>query len=312
MPAGLKETEAPIVKAARAEKRAAYDDRRGTAHERGYGHKWQEARDAYFKYHPLCVACLADEHPVPAEHLDHIVPHKGDMALFWRRSNWQGLCVTHHGLKARIENLYFKGLVSPDALRMDRPSIEAALLDEAAPLSREARNEALWHPKWMRKSLVPVTLVAGPPASGKNTLVRTLSKQGDVVIDVDDIGSRMSGVRGKQWPRTILDRVAVERNRLLWELGAVTDGLHQHYVTCGSHPRVWLIGGEPLARGRQYWVDRLGVDRVIVLDVPIKECERRIRQDVDRRGVEEEHIGWVKRWWNRYSVRSGDEVIECI
>src|SRR5690606_35258772 len=33
------------------------DERRGTAHERGYSKKWQKARETYLQHHPLCVMC---------------------------------------------------------------------------------------------------------------------------------------------------------------------------------------------------------------------------------------------------------------
>jgi 5-methylcytosine-specific restriction protein A len=34
---------------------------------------------------------------VMATVVDHIVPHKGDSALFWdSKGNWQSLCPTHH------------------------------------------------------------------------------------------------------------------------------------------------------------------------------------------------------------------------
>ena len=33
---------------------------------------------------------------VAANVVDHIVPHKGDLHLFWNQGNWQSLCTTHH------------------------------------------------------------------------------------------------------------------------------------------------------------------------------------------------------------------------
>lgn len=73
-------------------------DRRKTA-ERGYGGRWQRARGQYLRLHPLCVMCANERPPriTAATVVDHIVPHKGDMVLFWdRESNWQSLCSTHH------------------------------------------------------------------------------------------------------------------------------------------------------------------------------------------------------------------------
>lgn len=41
---------------------------------------------------------------VAAVIVDHIIPHKGDMELFWDESNWQGLCVSCHSSdKQRLE-----------------------------------------------------------------------------------------------------------------------------------------------------------------------------------------------------------------
>ncbi|WP_256371941.1 hypothetical protein [Roseivivax sp. THAF197b] len=28
--------------------------------------------------------------------VDHVIPHRGDMQLFWDRTNWQALCAHHH------------------------------------------------------------------------------------------------------------------------------------------------------------------------------------------------------------------------
>lgn len=91
-------------KAHKAERRQRQDQKRGTAAQRGYGSKWQKARDLHLKEHPLCVHCQADGYVVAATVVDHIIPHKGDQKLFWRRSNWQSLCKTHHDQKTAKED----------------------------------------------------------------------------------------------------------------------------------------------------------------------------------------------------------------
>lgn len=63
---------------------------------RGYGHKWRVAREIYLRSNPLCVMCRAEGHVVAAALVDHKIPHRGNMVLFWDRENWQSLCVTHH------------------------------------------------------------------------------------------------------------------------------------------------------------------------------------------------------------------------
>ena len=64
--------------------------------ERGYGWRWQKARLAYLRCHPLCVMCEAQGEVTLAQVVDHRTPHKGDETLFWDESNWQSLCKRHH------------------------------------------------------------------------------------------------------------------------------------------------------------------------------------------------------------------------
>lgn len=64
--------------------------------QRGYNYQWQQARAGYLLEHPLCVYCSRAGRVTLATVLDHINPHRGDMAAFWDKSNWQGLCKAHH------------------------------------------------------------------------------------------------------------------------------------------------------------------------------------------------------------------------
>ena len=78
------------------EQRRRYDDRRGSSAERGYGAAWRRARLGHLARHPLCVQCEREGLSEAATVVDHIVPHRGDMALFWDSENWQSLCKPHH------------------------------------------------------------------------------------------------------------------------------------------------------------------------------------------------------------------------
>ncbi|MFD2334756.1 HNH endonuclease signature motif containing protein [Cohnella sp. GCM10020058] len=77
---------------------------RGTSAQRGYGSAWRKARAAWLLKHPLCVVCERNGRLTAATDLDHIKPHRGDMTLFWDRSNWQGLCKTCHSAKTARED----------------------------------------------------------------------------------------------------------------------------------------------------------------------------------------------------------------
>jgi 5-methylcytosine-specific restriction protein A len=76
---------------------------RPSATRRGYGQKWEKARAEYLEQHPWCAYCEEQGKQVPALHVDHKVPHRGDLKLFWRRSNWQGLCRSHHNASKQRE-----------------------------------------------------------------------------------------------------------------------------------------------------------------------------------------------------------------
>ncbi|GLQ31653.1 HNH endonuclease [Litoribrevibacter albus] len=80
------------------------DKQRGTAAQRGYGSRWQKARLGFLRNNPLCLHCHAEGLTISATVVDHIIPHKGDMALFWDRANWQPLCKRHHDIKTATED----------------------------------------------------------------------------------------------------------------------------------------------------------------------------------------------------------------
>jgi 5-methylcytosine-specific restriction protein A len=48
---------------------------------------------------PLCVRCLEEGETTPSTEVDHVVPHRGDLTLFWSADNLAGLCRRHHAEK---------------------------------------------------------------------------------------------------------------------------------------------------------------------------------------------------------------------
>lgn len=79
----------------------ALDARRGSSAARGYGAAWQKARDAYLAKHPMCACGCGGRATV----VDHIVPHRGDMKVFWDSSKWQGLTARCHARKSPADVL---------------------------------------------------------------------------------------------------------------------------------------------------------------------------------------------------------------
>jgi 5-methylcytosine-specific restriction enzyme A len=83
----------------RVQERKEIDQRRGSAARRGYDTKWRAARNQFLAIHPLCVECRRQGRVRAATVVDHIVPHKGDMSLFWDIDNWEAICKKCHDSK---------------------------------------------------------------------------------------------------------------------------------------------------------------------------------------------------------------------
>ena len=88
------------------------DATRGSAHGRGYSTRWRRRTLRFRRLYPLCgmrpngmapvmSECYELNRATAAEHVDHVVPHHGDEALFWDElGNWQSLCAACHARKS--------------------------------------------------------------------------------------------------------------------------------------------------------------------------------------------------------------------
>lgn len=83
------EERCPCARRREAERKRRHDAKRPNASARGYDSKWRRESKAFLALpeNRYC-ACGCGR---PADTVDHKVPHKGDMRLFWDRSNWQPL-----------------------------------------------------------------------------------------------------------------------------------------------------------------------------------------------------------------------------
>jgi 5-methylcytosine-specific restriction endonuclease McrA len=78
---------------------------KATSGQRGYTYAWQKASKAFILANPLCAMCERQGRVTATALVDHIEPHRGDMTLFWDKSNWQPLCTTcHSSVKQREES----------------------------------------------------------------------------------------------------------------------------------------------------------------------------------------------------------------
>jgi len=81
---------------------ARQEKERPTSTQRGYSYKWRKYARLFLSDHPLCVN-FEDCHRVAAL-VDHIIPHRGNEALFWKYSNLQPMCKQCHDAKTAKED----------------------------------------------------------------------------------------------------------------------------------------------------------------------------------------------------------------
>lgn len=81
---------------------------RGSASSRLYGHRWRKESQRFLRMeeNKNCHYCLQKNPPKKRSPtvVDHFIPHKGDLKLFWDRSNWRASCKRCHDYKTATED----------------------------------------------------------------------------------------------------------------------------------------------------------------------------------------------------------------
>lgn len=81
--------------------------------------RWQHLRAYQLKQHPLCEMCLRQGRLEPANVVDHVVPHDGDLVKFFM-GKLQSLCFTcHDGEKRYVDIRGFSDRVGVDGWPLD-------------------------------------------------------------------------------------------------------------------------------------------------------------------------------------------------
>jgi len=64
--------------------------------------KWKSIRKRQLTENPLCVMCESLGKMTPANVVDHIIPHRGNIDLFYH-GEFQSLCKLHHDRNKQIQ-----------------------------------------------------------------------------------------------------------------------------------------------------------------------------------------------------------------
>lgn len=231
---------------------------RGTTTERGLGSDWQKMRRMVLNRNPLCadpygVHAIAGQVVIATE-VDHITPRAEGGVNAW--DNVQPLCVDCHRRKS----------------------------------ADESRGRAAGHTA-LQRSLVPVTIVTGPPGSGKTSYVRDHCAWGDLIVDVDALYSALSGQPWYDKPIELMPYVLAARDAVLDRLGKDSTKVRHG----------WIVTSEADVSKLEHMRSALGAE-LMVLEVNATECIYRISQDERRRDKTELWRKIVNAWWEKYNL----------
>lgn len=87
-----------------------------------YNGAWRRIRAEWLRQHPTCTECAKRGRLTSATEVDHIVPHRGDRALFYEPTNLQALCKPCHSRKTAKEDGGFGNRADPKATPEGTPT----------------------------------------------------------------------------------------------------------------------------------------------------------------------------------------------
>jgi len=153
---------------------------------------------------------------------------------------------------------------------------------------RERRRSQDFQP-----ATVPVTIVCGPPGSGKTTFAREQAGWGDLIVDVDALYVALGSLDWYEKPAGLLPFVLEARDAVIRRLARKS-----------KVRRAWIITGESDYSKLQAMKRRLGAEMVL-LDVSANECVRRIFNDERRKDKWELWKPIVSNWWRNFRATGG-------
>lgn len=147
-----------------------------------------------------------------------------------------------------------------------------------------------------RRDDTPITIIAGPPGSGKTTYALQHMRHGDLLVDLDALYGAISGalLRGDSLydkPVSLLPFACEARDAIMQRLQRQSNIRH-----------AWIVTGESNRAALEDMGARLQAE-IVVLDASPNECMKRINADERRRENAAEWLPLVDKWWrDRKSV----------
>lgn len=228
---------------------------------------------------PRCVFCRVHY----ASILDHKEPHLGDPDRFWN-GPFQTLCKRCHDSTKQVH----------ERRNLQRTDLDGYRMNGSGPQDWVSWDD-LHEPKDIKPSAPSLTMIFGPPGSGKTSYVRRYAKVKDEIVDADVEARRLGYDR---YTQITIERINIlkARNEAFRELSS------------SRAKRAWSTGLGARANVRGHWIKLLKPKKVIVLLTPAQKCIERIKMD-DSRTHKNRQIAAVNKWFKEYELRGGEVVI---
>lgn len=225
------------------------------------------ARDSH-----LCQPCKLQGCVTPATECDHVTPKaKGGTDDL---DNLQAICSPCHQEKTQRE--------AAEAAQQLRDEGKASIGADGWPIQPKRWGFSI--PDGMRPSQADVTVVCGPPASGKTTFVQQHANKRDTVIDLDAIMVRL-GFEPWSANRQAVTRALQYRDKMIRRLADK------------PNTKAWLIVTAPTRQERAAWLDALGPKADMHIVTADKDtCKQRILADPRRAASAQKQLD-VLAWW---------------
>lgn len=145
------------------------------------------------------------------------------------------------------------------------------------------------HSRFGYKSDKTVTIVYGPPLSGKTSYVMKHKGRNDLVVDMDKLFQAVTLLDEYDKPDSLKFNVFAIRDTLI-------DNIKTRY---GRFEHAWIVGGYPITFDRERLARELDAD-IIFMDVSKEECYKRLQEVSDwRLSVYEEWKNYIDMWFEK-------------
>lgn len=157
-----------------------------------------------------------------------------------------------------------------------------------------------YYPILKRPPRARVNLVVGAPGSGKSTFVESQKRACDVVIDLDEIISELTGKPlHSSCDHSLVEKAIQVRNQRIEDCAE----------SILSGRSIWIILTAGITKDRSTWKMMLNPYRTYVMRCSKDECIRRVKER--HSDSEDGVIQAIEKWFSNFEPMTTDTFIDC-